>query len=486
MKAAVIYGLFGVMYIAFSDYALEWFGITHDSVHRLQSIKGWVFITATAILMYILIRKSMLRRYMDENTGLPNRQLFKANWKSKFVDGRKVTLLLINIDRFKQMNDAFGEETADQLLRETAQRMKGQISMGMKLFKIYADEFAILIEKEIGLQDLQQLCNMLIDQFQKPLLIGHYEIYAHIRIGASLSKSHCSLEELHQQANYALQIAKRDGKELQFFSPEIKSYREQLLLENEMQSALQNEHFEVHYQPQYHSATSSMIGLEALLRWKHPDKGWISPGEFIPLAEESGLIVPLGEWTIRKVCEQIKEWQEHGLEVPKIAINLSLKQLLHTNFPKRVLEIIHQEQLNPCALEFEITESVAIDMDHAAEAIRSLKESGFSISMDDFGTGYSSLNALHKLPVDKLKIDRSFVQNILNDEQKAGILKTIIDLTKHLDMMVIAEGVEKQDEVQFLMQNGCEYIQGYVYSKPLPPMELAKRVQFEMIRKKAP
>jgi EAL domain-containing protein (putative c-di-GMP-specific phosphodiesterase class I) len=245
-----------------------------------------------------------------------------------------------------------------------------------------------------------------------------------------------------------------------------------LRLENELRRALVNEEFVLYYQPQVDIGSGRIVGVEALIRWNHPDKGMVMPNHFIPLAEESGLIVPIGEWVLRAACKQNKTWQSEGYAPIPISVNLSMRQFFQHNLKGKIRHVLEQTELDPQYLELEITESMTMDVDHAIQSLLELKELGVNVSIDDFGTGYSSLYYLKKFPIDKLKIDRSFVRDIMVDPNDAAIVATIIAMTHHLNLKVIAEGVETEDQLKFLYQNRCNEVQGYWFSPPVDRLEL--------------
>jgi EAL domain-containing protein (putative c-di-GMP-specific phosphodiesterase class I) len=268
--------------------------------------------------------------------------------------------------------------------------------------------------------------------------------------------------------------AKEKGhNEFQIFNTDMKSVSlNRLKLESELRKAIANDEFELYFQPQMDIETGRIVGVEALIRWNHPERGMISPMHFIPLAEESGLIVPLGEWVLRAACKQNKEWQEQGYDPFPIAVNLSMRQFFQHNLKGKINQVLLQTGLEPHYLELEITESMTMDVEYAIQSLLELKELGVKISIDDFGTGYSSLYYLKRFPIDKLKIDRSFVRDIMIDPNDAAIVTTIISMTHHLNLKVIAEGVETEEQLHFLHNNQCNEIQGYWFSPPVGATQL--------------
>ncbi|MEK8126847.1 EAL domain-containing protein [Paenibacillus filicis] len=418
--------------------------------------------------------------YYDDMTGLPNRRLFIRQLEASLnsltgsaAAGKRLAVFFIDIDRFKMINDGFGHDYGDMLLLQVAERFIRCLSEEDFLARTEGDEFALFCAgytDEKGTDRVRELAESLFRVLLEPFTLGQYQLHITASIGISLvSEEESSAEELMKGADMALTRAKeKGGSNYQLFNSQMKSASlEKLTLEQELRRALSRSELLLHYQPQMDIETQRIVGFEALVRWKHPERGLVPPGQFIPFAEECGLIVPIGEWVLSEACRQNKEWQDAGYEPPPVSVNLSTRQFLQHNLTGRVAEVLQQTGLAPSQLELEITESCTMEVEYATEQMLELKQLGVKISIDDFGTGYSSLSYLKKFPIDKLKIDQSFVRDIMTDPNDAAIVASIIAMTGHLSLKVIAEGVETEEQLQFLHRNQCDEIQGYYFSPPL-------------------
>ncbi len=439
-------------------------------------------------------RKSSERRikhlaYYDQLTGLPNRQQFHRDLKRAIARAErgntKLAVLYLDLDRFKRINDSLGHLTGDQLLKSIAQRLNQAVrlydSVGRlhteenpdrHIARLHGDEFIILINNVESFSQVENVAKRIHSELSKPFHYAANEVVVTPSIGISMFPDHGRSEsELLRHADTALYCAKAEGRNgFRFYADSMNNNSlERLSLENELREAIENEQFCLHYQPKVETHSNRVVGCEALLRWNHPRKGWISPANFIPLAEETGLIVPLGNWVIKEACRQIKAWQEEGCPVPRVSVNVSSQQFTQRDFLDRVLRIIWQSAIKPDCLEIEITESLLMnDMKHTADTLQAVRDAGILVSVDDFGTGYSSLSYLKLFPVDTLKIDRSFVRDLHSDSDDAAICAAIIAMSKELGLRVVAEGVERREQLEFLARHGCEEIQGFLFSKPLP------------------
>ncbi len=414
--------------------------------------------------------------YHDSLTSLPNRSLFYDRIYQGLARSRrsnsKIALMLLDIDCFKSINDSLGHDSGDLLLKAFAGRLRESVRDMDTIARLGGDEFVVVLECVNKLDDIVPVANKLLASLGSPIEINGQQVSTTISMGISIFPDDgTDTDELLKNADVAMYKAKEAGKNnYQFYTKGMNATAiNYLLLENDLRRALDQEQLTLHYQPQIDLHSGNIMGVEALVRWQHPTRGLISPAHFIPLAEETGLIVPIGEWVLREACRQQKRWLVAGKHVGKIAVNLSPRQFRQENFPGKVAAILLETQLSPEYLELEITESCA--MEHAGETINQLnqlKQMGLSLSIDDFGTGYSSLSYLQRFPIQKLKIDRSFVHDIHTNENDASIAKTIIGLAHSMKLRVVAEGVETQLQANWLRQHGCDQAQGFLYAKPLP------------------
>ncbi|WP_379968838.1 EAL domain-containing protein [Ectobacillus sp. sgz5001026] len=409
--------------------------------------------------------------YHDALTNLPNRLLFHKRTNEAIhnaqVNKETFAVVFLDIDRFKNINDSLGHSTGDQILVEVAKRLVNCIGNDNVVSRQGGDEFTLLI-KNSNEERITSFINLIKQRFSEVFIIGHHDIYISPSIGISIfPKDGKDVETLLRNADAAMYDAKQKGENnFKFFTPRLhKQISEKVTLESKLRKALENNQFKLVYQPQMDSYTNQIIGIESLIRWEHPDIGTISPFEFIPLAEETGLIIPIGEWVLRTACIQNKKWQQTGFNFLPISVNVSLKQFNQTNFVELVSNVLQETGLAPEYLELEITESMTMDIKLAEEQLENLNILGVKVSIDDFGTGYSSLHYLSKLPISKLKIDQSFIKNL--NKKNQAIVKSIIALAKNLDIDVISEGVETKEQLNFLKQQHCYKIQGYIFSQPL-------------------
>ncbi|RYY03444.1 MAG: bifunctional diguanylate cyclase/phosphodiesterase [Gammaproteobacteria bacterium] len=417
--------------------------------------------------------------FHDSLTGLPNRSLFYDRIYHGLARARrgnsKVVLMLLDIDRFKNINDSLGHDAGDLMLKAISTRLMEGVRDMDTVARLGGDEFVVVLEGVHDLEDVMFVANKLLVTLARPMEVSGHEITSTVSIGVSIFPEDGSdTDELLKHADIAMYKAKEAGKNnCQFYTKGMNATAvNYLLLENDLRRALDLHQFTLHYQPQIDLKTGELMGVEALVRWQHPDRGLVSPAHFIPLAEETGLIVPIGEWVLREACRQQKLWLDAGKKVGKVAVNLSPRQFRQKNFPGKVEAILRETQLLPEYLELEITESCA--MEHAGETINQLNQlnqMGMYLAIDDFGTGYSSLAYLQRFPIQKLKIDRSFVNDIHDDMNDAAITKTIIALAHSMQLRVVAEGVETEHQAEWLRQRGCDQAQGFLYAKPMSPKQ---------------
>ncbi|MBI3221658.1 MAG: EAL domain-containing protein [Nitrosomonadales bacterium] len=396
------------------------------------------------------------------------------SWRYVPVPG---ALLFLDLDNFKNINDTQGHVIGDQLLVEVAHRLQGCVREGDSVARLGGDEFVVVLEELSSLAteaagQAELIAEKIRIELSYPFVLGDFECKSTSSIGISLFRGHLeNLKELLMHADVAMYQAKSAGRNsVRFFDPTMQMALEaRAVMETDLHHALKEQQFQLHYQIQVDSLRRPQ-GAEALLRWKHPQRGMVSPGEFIPLAEETGLIVQIGLWVLRAACAQLKVWQQnaHTREL-RLAVNVSAKQFRQPDFVDQVQAVLQESGAMPSHLKLELTESTVLeDVQDTIAKMRALKLLGISFSMDDFGTGYSSLQYLKQLPLDQIKIDQSFVRDIVSDPNDAAIVQAIIAMTEALALNVIAEGVETAAQYQFLDEHGCHNFQGYLFSKPLP------------------
>lgn len=409
--------------------------------------------------------------YYDVLTGLPNRNMVRKHLNAALKNGdQELAVLFLDLDRFKIINDTKGHRVGDLLLKVVASRLKNAVQDTGLVSRQGGDEFIILLKGHNKSQVIE-VAERILGEFSEGIEVENQEFFVTPSIGISMAPVDGQDEEtLIKHADTAMYLAKERGKNnFQFYTDQLNGLSSRKMeLENGLRKALEQDQLMLHYQPQVNLETGKIIGVEALVRWQHPEKGIISPAEFIPLAEETGLIVPLGKWVLHKAAAQNKAWQDKGYSQIPISVNISVRQLQEDRFIDTVKQILDQTGLAPGYLDLEITESIMQNSENTAMILNQLKELGVTLAIDDFGTGYSSLSLLKHLPIDKIKIDKSFVDDIIHHANQGAMVKTIIDMGHNLQFDVIAEGVEEQEQVAFLLRNGCMIGQGYHFSRPLP------------------
>lgn len=413
--------------------------------------------------------------YHDALTDLPNQVLFKDRLKQAIAYSRRTdqmhAVLLLNLDRFKTINDSLGYSAGDRLLQSVAQRLTSCVRESDTVARFGSDEFAILLTQISRAQDAANAARAIKEVLDQAFLYDDQELFISTSIGISLyPHDDRDTSGLLKSASAALDRAKEEGgNNFQFYTAggTTRSLK-QLQLESNLRGALEREEFIVHYQPQVTIPDFHLVGMEALVRWRHPSLGMLYPSEFVPLAEDSGLIIALGDWVMRKACSQNMEWQDKGLAPMRLSVNFSARQFQQPSFIASVAEILKETNLDPRWLELELTESsIMKEPEQAIEKLHELKLMGIRVAIDDFGTGYSSLNYLKRFPIDTLKIDKTFVSDVCKDPHDTAIVRAIIDLGHALDLTVIAEGVETQEQLQYLSSLGCDVVQGFLFSKSL-------------------
>lgn len=466
------------------------------SAHKIPQLKGHeknelgVWINTANQLLESIERNTHLRHEAENSllrmaqydflTGLPNRQQLQQQLDKILVDAgklqRRVAVLCVGLDDFKGINEQFSYQTGDQLLLALADRLRAHSGRLGALARLGGDQFALVQADIEQPYEAAELAQSILDDLEAAFALDHQEIRLRATIGITLfPEDGDSTEKLLQKAEQTMTLAKtRSRNRYQFYIASVDTeMRRRRELEKDLRDALIRDQFYLVYQPQISYRDHCVVGVEALIRWQHPEHGLVPPDLFIPLAEQNGTIIAIGEWVLDQACKQLREWHDQGFDL-RMAVNLSTVQLHHAELPRVVNNLLQMYRLPPRSLELEVTETGLMeDISTAAQHLLSLRRSGALIAIDDFGTGYSSLSYLKSLPLDKIKIDKSFVQDLLDDDDDATIVRAIIQLGKSLGMQVIAEGVETAEQEAYIISEGCHEGQGYHYSKPLPARELS-------------
>jgi diguanylate cyclase (GGDEF)-like protein len=384
--------------------------------------------------------------------------------------------MFLDLDRFKPINDSLGHAAGDRMLKEMATRLLGCVDDDDTVARMGGDEFTLLLQprinREIALNRAIHVAEQILASLVKPFVLEGREFFVTASIGIALSpQDGDELSQLMKNADTAMYHAKERGKNnFQFYQADMNaSALERLELESDLRHALEQNEFVLYYQPQFSGDGKRLTGAEALLRWRHPRRGLVPPGDFIPVLEELGLVVDVGDWVISEACRQLKTWHQNRVRVPKVSVNISARQFSDGQLGTRIATILRETGLPPACLELELTESILMrEVSEAMQILAGLKNLGLSIAVDDFGTGYSSLNYLKQFPIDVLKIDRTFVDGLPSGEQDAQIARAIIAMAHSLNLAVIAEGVETHEQLDFLREHGCDEVQGYLFGRPMP------------------
>ncbi|WP_026078016.1 bifunctional diguanylate cyclase/phosphodiesterase [Pseudomonas sp. PAMC 26793] len=418
--------------------------------------------------------------YYDALTHLPNRTLFQDRLHTALQSAERqkswVVLMFLDLDRFKPINDSLGHAAGDRMLKEMATRLLGCVAEDDTVARMGGDEFTLLLQprvnREMALNRAIHVAEQILASLVKPFVLEGREFFVTASIGIALSPQDGNeLSQLMKNADTAMYHAKERGKNnFQFYQADMNaSALERLELESDLRHALEQNEFVLYYQPQFSGDGKRLTGAEALLRWRHPRRGLVPPGDFIPVLEELGLVVDVGDWVISEACRQLKTWHQNKVRVPKVSVNISARQFSDGQLGERIATILKDTGLPPACLELELTESILMrEVNEAMQILASLKNLGLSIAVDDFGTGYSSLNYLKQFPIDVLKIDRTFVDGLPSGEQDAQIARAIIAMAHSLNLAVIAEGVETHEQLDFLREHGCDEVQGYLFGRPMP------------------
>jgi len=431
--------------------------------------------------------------YYDALTHLPNRTLFQDRLYTALQQAERqkswVVLMFLDLDRFKPINDSLGHAAGDRMLKDMAQRLLECVDDDDTVARMGGDEFTLLLQprasREQALNRAIHVAESILGSLVRPFVLENREFFVTASIGIALSPQDGSeLSQLMKNADTAMYHAKERGKNnFQFYQTEMNaSALERLELESDLRHALEQNEFILYYQPQFSGDGKRLTGAEALLRWRHPRRGLVPPGDFIPVLEEVGLVVDVGDWVLRESCRQLKAWHQAKVRVPKVSVNISARQFSDGQLGTRIATILEETGLPPACLELELTESILMrEVHEAMQILDSLKNLGLSIAVDDFGTGYSSLNYLKQFPIDVLKIDRTFVDGLPSGEQDAQIARAIIAMAHSLNLAVIAEGVETHEQLEFLREHDCDEVQGYLFGRPMPPQQFEAQFSNETL-----
>lgn len=461
--------------------------INSEQWHWNVLVIGLIVTFLLVIMMQILVIKKnrslanefWYYAYHDELTGLHNRVSFQRDLIKILDDAdilnRRAAILLLDLDRFKNINDTFGHHIGDLLLKECARKLKEFTGNNDRVYRVGGDEFIIILSNATE-QDCISTAENILNVFTKSLFVEEYEISITPSIGISLyPENGVNSETLLKYADMSMYLAKSKGRNnFQFYSSELnEALLRTLEIENELKKAIKNDDFTLYYQPKVNLKTREIVGMEALLRWNNSRLGFVSPAEFIPIAEETGQIVAIGEWVLKTACKQMKEWQRAGFTSLRMSVNVSVFQFQHSDFIMTVKTALEENELDAKYLEVEITESIMQNIVDSMRILNELKSIGVKTSIDDFGTGYSSLSVLKRLPIDAIKIDKSFVDDVADKKDKS-LVNAIIDIGVNLNLEVVVEGIEYEDQVSHLSINNCILGQGYLFSKPVPASDFEK------------
>jgi diguanylate cyclase (GGDEF)-like protein len=417
----------------------------------------------------------------DSLTSLPNREMFNELLRHVIEAAhrhqRRFAVLFIDLDRFKVINDSLGHDAGDMLLVEIASRLHGALRSSDVVARLGGDEFVVILGETAESDDVERIASNLLSVLSQPLQLSGHECHTTASIGIAMYPSDGSdVQTLTKNADMAMYLAKEDGKNgFRFFIKEVRTQSiERLTLEMALRRALERNQFALHYQPKVDMASGQITGVEALLRWTHPDLGVLPPTQFIPLAEETGLIVPIGRWVLKEACAQNMAWQRHGLRPVSMAVNLSPRQFVDEHLLQDIDEALAASGMSPVLLQLEVTESMVMqNVSRAVKVLDAIQSRGIRLAIDDFGTGYSSMSLMKQFPIDTIKIDRSFIRDLPKDSEDQAIAQAIISMGKALGMTVIAEGVETTEQEAFLRNHACDEMQGFLFSEPVPPQQLA-------------
>ena len=473
-----------------------------ENIHRLQHRNGeWIWILARATIIYeedgsvrlvgihtditkqkkiedkLFMQKEQLEylAHHDVLTDLPNRLLFNNKLRDLLREAQEneklLAVLFIDLDHFKEINDSFGHDIGDEVLKVVTKRLLATIETHDTLARLGGDEFAIIVQNIEDKLSAAQLAEKIVNIFIEPIVLESYPFYLSCSIGISLyPEDDDDATNLLKYADTAMYKAKENGRnDYAFYHEEMtRDALKKVIIETDLRTALQKDELRVYLQPQFNAVENRLVGMEALVRWQHPEVGLLTPDRFLPVAEISGLIVEIDRFVIKKAIKQLVEWYEEGLNPGILAMNISVQQLSKSDFVSFMKSVLKESRCRAEWIELEVTESGLMkNPSEAIKILQALSDLGLELAIDDFGTGYSSLSYLKKLPINRLKIDKSFVDDLPDDEEDVAITRAVIALAKSLNLNVIAEGVETEAQKEFLVENGCEKIQGYLYGKPM-------------------
>jgi len=479
--AAEIRARFQIPVVYLTAYADE------NTLRRVNATKpfGYIVKPFEEKNLHTTIQLALHRHEYDSLTNLPNRSLLREQLNQVLEKQKElpemIPVITLSLDKINRINSTLGHEIGDSVLCKVAQRLSNCRENINIVARLEAAEFAIVIQPVTEKQDAAKIAQNILDIVAQPMIVKGSELYLTASIGISLSPSDASDgDQLLKNAYTAMYNSQQQGgNNYQFYMAKVANSSINIFTQETcLRNALKRSEFEVYYEPQIEIKTGKIIGAEALVRWNHPERGRVSPGEFIPMAEEMGLIAPLGEWVLETACRQTKAWQTQGLPPLRVAVNLSARQFEQKNLTERVSQILSETNLDPQCLELELTEGLILQAETAAhQAFTVWRNMGIRIAIDDFGTGYSSLSYPKRFPFDAIKIDKSFIRDLADDRQNAAITIAIIQMAHYMNMTVIAEGVENESELAFLCAHECDEIQGYFFSPALP------RDEFEALLK---
>ena len=469
------YGVLGV-------YAREAGQFTQKSVNFLHGLTNTI---ASAMDRKVAEERLTYMAQFDPLTSLPNRSMYLDRlWQTITQAGREhlpVGVLFVDLDRFKIVNDTLGHSAGDELLLQVAQRLQHCVRSGDTVGRLGGDEFAIALAHLAKPEDAGAVAHKIVAALSLPFELAGQQVYVSASIGISICPADgTEPDKLLKNADTAMYRAKEAGRNThQFYLAEMNERAiERLKIETQLRGALDRREFLLHYQPKVDLASGRISGFEALLRWQHPERGLVPPAEFISILEDTGVIIPVGEWVVTEVCEQLRRWQDAGLVLRPVAVNLSARQFGQKNLDAIVGDILRANAIGPGLLEFELTESMLMrDPEDAVQTLKSMKANGIRLAVDDFGTGYSSLAYLKRFPLDSLKIDRAFIRDVTTDPDDATIAIAIINLARSLKLNVVAEGVETEAQLDFLRANGCAEMQGYYFARPMPAANCTRALE---------
>lgn len=499
LKIALYYGIMGAGWILIWNTMLSKFVTDIDTYLKIQIYQDWSYVLITTVVIYILIKRNIERTndsvdrtrdelsqkvyslaYYNVLTGMPNRSKFDQVITDKIKryqkTGDKFAIVYMNADNFRRINDTWGYEVGDELLKY----ISNIISKYDKEFSLCAhlggDEFGIVIDNTNNRAEINEKINRFLAEFEIPWKFNKHKIFITFSTGVVLYPEHGdSLYSLVVNADTAMWHVKKHGKDgISFYTKDMQTKRVSYIqTAHQIRKALKNHEFTVYYQPQIDLECGKISGMEALIRWKHPEKGFISPNEFIPLAEATGEIHSIGRFVLETVCRQKKEWEDKGYPPVVVSVNISGLSLTRGDLAEEIEELLEKYDVDGESIIIEVTEtSLMDDMDMAVKTLLKIKELGVKIALDDFGTGYSSLTYLKKLPIDALKIDREFIKNITGKDEKELIVEIVVQIAEALNLEVVAEGVETQEQLSYVLKSKCEQAQGFFFSKPVGPEEI--------------